>query len=71
MDYTCEMARRQSLVTHQGDEASEFCILLIHIIYKIFNEENLKAILVIIIVQKEQNCKGVSSSLGHPAIHVS
>ena len=55
MDYASEMIRRQSLVTHQGDEARECCSLLTHIIYKIFKGENLKAILVIIIVKKKQN----------------
>ena len=40
-----DMARKQSLVTHQGLEAKECCSLLTHIIVKIFNGENLKEIL--------------------------
>ena len=45
MNLACEMARRQSLVTHQGEEAMECCSLLTHIILKIFNGEKLKDIL--------------------------
>ena len=48
MNLACEMARKQSLVTHQGIEAKECCALLTHIIVKIFQakeEENLKSIL--------------------------
>ena len=41
----CKEARRQSLVTHKGDEAKECCSLLTHIIVKIFEGENLKKIL--------------------------
>ena len=33
----CEMARKQSLITHQGDEAKECCSLLTHIIVKLLN----------------------------------
>ena len=38
----CEMARRQSLVTHQGIEAKECCSLLTYIIVKIFEGKKLK-----------------------------
>ena len=38
-DKACEMARKQSLITHQGDEAKECCSLLTHIIVKIINGE--------------------------------
>ena len=45
MKLACEMARKQSLVTHQGDEAKECCALLTHIIVKILNNEPLSTIL--------------------------
>jgi ADP-ribosylglycohydrolase len=44
IDIACEMARKQSLITHQGDEAKECCSLLTHIIVKIFNGEQIKEI---------------------------
>ena len=40
-----EMAKRQSLVTHQGLEAKECCSLLTHIIVRIFEGNELKDIL--------------------------
>ena len=45
MELACEMARRQSLVTHQGEEAMECCSLLTHIIVQIFEGKELKGIL--------------------------
>ena len=48
MDLACDMARKQSLVTHKGLEAKECCALLTHIIVKIFNakeKEDLNSIL--------------------------
>ena len=45
MEVACEMARRQSLVTHQGKEAMECCSLLTHIIVQIFEGKELKEIL--------------------------
>jgi ADP-ribosylglycohydrolase len=45
MKLACDMARKQSLVTHQGVEARECCALLTHIIVKIFNNEPLLQIL--------------------------
>jgi len=45
MKLACDVARKQSLVTHQGDEARECCALLTHIIVKIFNNEPLMEIL--------------------------
>ena len=41
----CLMAQQQSLLTHQGIEASECCKLLTFIIVKIFEGQNLKNIL--------------------------
>ena len=45
MKLACDVARKQSLVTHQGKEARECCALLTHIIVKIFNNEPLLQIL--------------------------
>ena len=42
IDKACEIAKKQSLVTHQGLEARECCSLLTHIIVRIINGENLK-----------------------------
>ena len=36
----CEMARKQSLITHQGDEAKECCSLLTHIIVQLYNAKS-------------------------------
>jgi ADP-ribosyl-[dinitrogen reductase] hydrolase len=41
----CEMAKKQSLSTHQGIEAKECCNLLTYIIIKIFEGRDLKRIL--------------------------
>ena len=45
MKLACDVARKQSLVTHKGVEARECCALLTHIIVKIFNNEPLLQIL--------------------------
>ena len=45
MRLACDMARKQSLVTHQGLEAKECCSLLTYIIIKIFEGESLNNIL--------------------------
>ena len=45
MNLACEMARKQSLVTHQGIEAKECCSLLTFIIVKLLNGEKLKDVL--------------------------
>ncbi len=45
INLACEMARKQSLITHQGLEAKECCSLLTHIIVKIFNGEQIREIL--------------------------
>ena len=37
INLACEMARKQSLITHQGDEAKECCSLLTHIIVQLLN----------------------------------
>ena len=42
IDKACEIAKKQSLVTHQGLEARECCSLLTHIIVRIINGKNLK-----------------------------
>ena len=41
IDKACEISRKQSLVTHQGDEAKECCALLTYIIVNILKYEKL------------------------------
>ena len=45
INYACENAKKQSLVTHQGKEARECCSLLTHMIVRIINGEKLKDVL--------------------------
>ena len=45
INLACEMAKKQSLSTHQGIEAKECCNLLTFIIIKIFEGQDLKRIL--------------------------
>ena len=45
INLACEIAKKQSLTTHQGLEAKECCSLLTHIIVKIFEGKKLKDIL--------------------------
>ena len=45
INFACEMAKKQSLITHKGLEAKECCSLLTYIIIKIFEGHDLKRIL--------------------------
>ena len=45
IQFACEMAKQQSLTTHQGLEAKECCSLITYIIVKIFNGKRLNDIL--------------------------
>jgi len=45
INLACEMAKKQSLTTHQGTQAKECCKLLTFIIVKIFEGQDLKRIL--------------------------
>ncbi len=65
IENACEMARKQSLITHQGLEAKECCSLLTHIVVKIINGEELKDVLNNLDKSFHSNVKSVEALAKH------